>query len=82
VSYQPEYWLSGQQESALRYEPDPDAERELAWGRQQERIDRGDECPACHADRGIKRLETFAGPIFECRCGERWFDFLTRPSAP
>jgi len=59
------------------YESDARYEAECA---QQERIDRGDECPDCHGHKEISTTVACGITLFSCACGCDWFDSLTRPT--
>ena len=51
------------------------------YDRMVARIDAGEECPDCHQTDRITRGTALGIELFECRCGCKWFDFVTRPEA-
>lgn len=51
------------------------------YDRMVARIDAGEECPDCHQADRITRGVALGLDLFECGCGCRWFDFVTRPEA-
>ena len=46
----------------------------------RERVDSGEQCPVCKGHREITKETALGVPLFVCACGERWFDFVTRPT--
>lgn len=51
---------------------------DAAYDRMVARVDAGEECPACHQGDRITRGTALGIDLFECGCGCRWFDAVTR----
>jgi hypothetical protein len=58
------------------FEPDPDLERDLFV----ERVDRGEQCPACRRTGPMTITEQYGLPVFTCTCRTSWYDYVTRPT--
>lgn len=58
-----------------------DDDGDAAYDRMVARIDAGEECPDCHQGDRIIRGVALGIDLFECGCGCKWFDYVTRPEA-
>lgn len=63
------------------YSPDPDRGGDEAYDRHVALVDAGERCPECYSERDIKRGSACGIPLFTCRCGCEFFDFVTQRTA-